>query len=332
MSELRVGLIGCGGMGASLAKSCDKLPTASVVAVCDLDLDRAQSVGKVLDARVFTDYEEMFDAVPIDAVLAAPPNFLHRDVGVDVANAGKHLFLEKPMGLSLEQCDDVIQACEQNDVKLMIGQVLRYIPPWSDMKRLVDEGVIGAPAVIRICRASLGFGRERAPWRLRRETCGGILFEVNVHELDFMRYICGEVQSVSALTHKFGPGEWDYEDVNFVQIQFESGAIGHLYSSMGDWNGRRETHILGETGGILFASGTEGIQLRVGVDGPVETITPSARDDDTGVPREVREFVEAVLNGEEPSIPGAEGRKAVEMAEAAYRSAEEGRTIELPLD
>lgn len=331
MSELRVALIGCGGMGASLAKGCDKLPTASVVAVCDLDAERAQTVGEELDARVFTDYDEMFGTLPIDAVLAAPPNYLHRDIAIDIANAGKHLFLEKPMALGVEQCDDIIQACEQNDVRLMIGQVLRYIPPYLDMKRLVDEGVIGAPAVIRVCRAGAGWGKDRAPWRLRRETCGGILFEVNAHELDFMRYICGEVQSVSALTHKYGPGEWDYEDVNFVQLQFESGAIGHLYSSFGDWVGRRETQIVGDKGGLLFAPGTNGIQLKVGTEGPIETITPSPRSDDSGVPREVREFVEAVLNDEEPTIPGSEGRKAVEMAVAAYRSAEEGRMIELPL-
>ena len=165
MDKIGVGLVGCGVMGTALAASCNKLEHAHILAVSDVRQDIADKAAAELNARAFTDNHDMLALSDIDAVLVAVPGFLHRAPAVSAAQAGKHVFCEKPMAVSLEDCDAIMVACDEADRKLMIGQVCRFHGVHGRVKQLVLDGHIGQPTCMVVRR--LGGGWTTLSSRLR---------------------------------------------------------------------------------------------------------------------------------------------------------------------
>ncbi|HID11748.1 MAG TPA: Gfo/Idh/MocA family oxidoreductase, partial [Candidatus Latescibacteria bacterium] len=245
------------------------------------------------------------------------------------ARAGKHIFCEKPMALSVASCDRMIAAAEDAGVKLMVGQVLRYIPRFAKIKEIVDSGVLGGPFAISIVRMGRGWGAADVHWRRRRDMVGGVLFEVSVHELDFMCYIMGEVERVAAFTGRYIHRDIDYEDTAQVLLRFRNGGLGSLVAGVSSAIGVYEGKMLCGKGSLFW--GWDGIRYRT-FEGEEVRVGEDELPTEPGVHRELREFVEAVREGKPATIPGEEGRRAVEVVEAAYRSAETGREVSLPLE
>ncbi len=247
--------------------------------------------------------------------------------------AGKDVFCEKPMALAVADCDEMIAAAQQRGRKLMVGQVLRLITVFATVRRLVDEGLIGTPRAIRILRAgarSAGpSSRVRASWRHQRANTGGLLFEVNVHEFDFMRAIMGEAAEVSATMENFFHPEQDYEDHAVVAIRFRDGGAGMLEASTAHAIGTTEGIITGEKGSILYNWGKNSVVYRL-VDASNELVeVPVERDAGRSVQSELASFARWVLHDEPPVVTAEDGRRAVQLAEAAYRSARERRTVQI---
>jgi len=113
MSKLRVGLVGCGGMGSHLARQCAALENAEIAATSDVTRERAEELGRELGARAFHDYKDLLKEGGVDAVIVATPNDSHAEISIAAARAGKHIFCEKPMALSVRDCDAMIQAAEE---------------------------------------------------------------------------------------------------------------------------------------------------------------------------------------------------------------------------
>ncbi len=329
--KVKVGLIGCGNMGSGLAKACSQLENASVVGVADLAAEKAEKLAGELNARAFDDPEKLLAEDDIDAVIVAVPNFLHAETASAVAESGKHVFCEKPMALTVDDCDKMIQAAKTNGVKLMVGQVLRYNPVFVKMKEIVDSGVLGEPFSMYVSRVSGGSWGNPQHWRMKKELTGGILYEVSVHEIDYMRYICGDVASVSACMGNFlQSDDRDYEDTAHVMLRFKSGGVGTLIagqcSSMGGYDGK----IHCRKGTIHFDNGKRTVAYKP-FDGERVEFGSEDMKTEPGVRREVRYFIESIIEDKEPAIPGEEGRKVIEIVQAAYISAREGREVKLPL-
>jgi UDP-N-acetylglucosamine 3-dehydrogenase len=332
MPTVRLGLLSCGNMGASLARSAQSLPDADVVAVCDIDGEKARALAEELEARSCTDYSELIGADDVDAVIVASPNFLHCLMTIAAAEAKKHVFCEKPMALNVKDCRAMIDACERAGVKLMIGQVLRYLPVFETITELIETGDFGKPFSVTTCRigGAWGAAAERAPWRNEAKLCGGVLFEVSQHELDYIRCLLGNAKSVYAAMGQFIRTGIDYADLNHVLIQFEDGGIGSLLSGQAAEMGSYDGKVLCEKGSIFFDNSRRLVKYRL-ADGEAVEIDAGEREFEPGVRKEVRQFCEAILQDEEPAIPGIEGLRNVEIAQAAVLSAEEGRVVELPL-
>jgi predicted dehydrogenase len=176
------------------------------------------------------------------------------------------------------------------------------------------------------------WGTWARPWRLKKETSGGMLLEMNVHEIDLMRCILGEARSVSALGKHFINPEVDYEDLITAQIAFVSGGIGSLTTAACDHIGRYTGEVYCEKGSVYFDSVSR--MVHVGKDGQEKEEIAYADvhpEWENGVYREVREFVEACLGEHPVTIPGEEGMRNVEIGEACYVSILEGRPVALPL-
>ena len=195
---VRIGVIGAGGMGTSHAQGIRTLQRARVAAVSDSDEARGTKLAGEMGVPWFGDYQKMLREGAIDAVSIASPPFMHREMALAAAVAGKHVFCEKPMAVNVADCEAMIQAAEQAGVTLMVGQVLRFLQPFLKVRELVDSGAIGRPIAAEVTRVSGGDGAWSAPWRAHLEQSGGLLLEINAHEIDLLRCLGGDVASVYA--------------------------------------------------------------------------------------------------------------------------------------
>ena len=337
MSEKRtlsVGLIGCGTMGGSHATQLVTLPEVRLAVACDLDITRAEAVAtqaatKGQAVRVTTDVATVLADPSIDGVIVATPNFTHKDVVLAALGAGKDVFCEKPMALTLADCDVMIARAHELGRKLMVGQVLRLITVFATVRRLVSEGTVGKPFAVRILRCARrgADGPWAATWRSKRANTGGLLHEVNVHEFDFMRSIFGEVAEVTAMAANFTRPEYDYEDHVVVTLRFRNGGLGVLESSVATVIGATEGLVTGDRGSIFYDWARNHVSYRL-VDG-TEVEVPVERDAGRSVQSELSSFAKWVLHDEAPVVTSEDGRRAVQLAEAAYESIATGRTVHL---
>lgn len=314
---LGVGLLGCGGMAKSLGHAVRRLPRARLVRVCDVVPEVAAAAGVEFAVPATTDAAEVLSDPAVRAVIVATPNFTHADLVLQAAAAGRHIFCEKPMALTVADCERMRAAVVAARVQFCVGHVLRYLPVFDHMKRMVDAGVIGAPFAMRTTRLG-GWGASQS-WRQRRDLSGGPLFEVNIHEIDYQRYLLGEPETVYATGSQRVVMQTDFEDTVFLSLRYASGAHGVLHSSLGAPRGSYSGEIQGTEGIIAFTNGPSRIEWRRfdGDSGAVGEEDLHALD---AHERELNHLVEAVLDGVPPPIGLADGRAAVAVAEAAVRS------------
>ena len=334
METIGIGVIGCGGMGRSLANGAHAVEGIDVICVSDLQEELAKTLAENLNTNYTTDYHQLLAHDKIQAVLIASPPFLHAQMAIDATNAGKHVFSEKPMAPTLEECDSMIAAAEENDVYLTIGLVCRYHATHSKVREIVQSGELGNPVNMMVHRIGGPWGGgNRVPWRLEREKSGGSLMEINAHEIDFMRWTCGDVEKVYGVGGQYVHDHTNYPDLVLASLNFKNGAVGLLHSShvaaIGGYGGRVDC----DKGTIYFPQtwgGDASIQVK-----PFEGEGRSIKISDIEVPppvqQEIRVFVDSIRTNTTPPITGADGRAAVEIALAAYKSVETGHPVPLPL-
>jgi predicted dehydrogenase len=318
-------------MGMSLAQALNASGAGRIAAVADVDAERARAAAEKLGAKPFADHHEMLREAEIPAVIVASPPFLHRPLAEDAIAAGRHVFAEKPLAVTLEDCDAIIAAASKANRTLMVGQVLRWYPTWRHILERVAAGAIGRPIGVQVTRVGGGFGSASVPWRTEQAKCGGMLMEINAHEIDFICELLGRPRMVYGAMGRYLDTPCDYANLAFVSIHFEGGGLGLLHSSQisafGDLSGRVE----GESGTIAYQGGfgSESRIMEAAHNGTPTVTRVADLQYEPPVQAELRAFVEAVSNGTPPPVPGIEGRRAVAVAVAAYRSAEEGRPVEV---
>lgn len=336
MSELTVGLIGCGVMGEELAKQCVTLDGVRLVAVSDVSVDEADRVAGAFNAQAFGDHNELLSRARPDAVIVATPQFTHREMTAAAAQARAHVFCEKPMAVTLDDCDAMISACDGAGVSLMIGQVCRYHGVHRKVRDLVQSGEYGKPACMEVHRLGGPWrttGIWHKPWRLHFKNTGGVLMEINCHEIDFMRFVCGDVNCVFARGGTYVQTEGDYPDNVVVSLTFTSGALGILHGSLSSAISSYGGRVDCTEGGLAFPiiwGEDAGITVKR-FEGEPEFISANGLVDEDPVRRELREFVESIREQRPPAITGHDGRAAIEIATAAYKSIATGAPVALPL-
>ncbi|MEE2617561.1 MAG: Gfo/Idh/MocA family oxidoreductase [Candidatus Poribacteria bacterium] len=335
MGDFGIGLVGAGGMGKSLVLEANQIEGVKVVFVSDLDEDRARSLAEEVNASYTLDYHGLLCDDRIHAVFVASPPFLHATISIDAMNSGKHVFCEKPMATTLKDCDAMIKTAEQNQVNLGVGLVCRFHATHSKVREIVVSEQLGKPISMHVHRIGGPWqgGSYHTDWRMQREKCGGFLMEVNAHEIDFMRWTCGEIKKVYAAGGTYIQHEADYADLVVASLNFENGAVGLLHSgqvsAIGGYGGRVDC----EKGSIFFPQiwgGDSKIQIKR-FDGSGEDIPISSIEVESPVRAEIRAFIDATIDGVTPPVAGADGRAATEIALAAYRSIETGDPVNLPM-
>ena len=333
MKKVRIALIGCGRMGRNLVSNLTNIPEAELVAAVDANPEAAQATAQEYQCEASTELDQILARDDVDAVLIATPNSLHAPNAIAAAQAGKHVFTEKPMALSVSDARAMIQAAEQAGVKLMVGQVLRYLPPFVWIIDQIRAGRWGEPFAGQVTRVSTTWtgGSHDVPWRHTMAESGGALFEVHIHEIDFMCEIFGQPEAVWAVTGRFVLDDVDYYDTAAVLVRFAGGKPVQFLTGNSAISGRYDGKILC-TDADIYYSGFGEVQI-VQRGGETLTLTREdvASEYEPGLQRELREFVEAVAYDKPVTIPGEQGLRAVQIAEAAVISGQTGQVVELPL-
>jgi scyllo-inositol 2-dehydrogenase (NAD+) len=333
MTRLRVGLVGAGRAGAvHAANLADYVARAEVAVVVDERREAAEELAGSFGAAAFVDLEDALGRV--DAFVISTPTFTHRELAVRAAEAGKHIFCEKPMALTVAECDEMTAAADGAGVLLQIGFMRRFQPEFVEARRRIEAGDVGAPMVIKSLTRGPGLP---PPWAWDIERSNGMLAEVNSHDFDCVRWLAGaEIERVYAeVTHLKGRERGvdvdDFYDSAVVSLRFDNGAVGTIDGTCpADYGYDARVEVVCSRGLLVVGDlrGTAIVEVR---DRDVGTVTPLHRtwpDRFRDAYRaQVRAFVDSALAGEPPAVTGADGRAAVAAVRAANRSWRERRPV-----
>ncbi len=329
MAELlRVALAGCGGLGRAHARNVEAADGVRLVAVCDAVRESAVRLAAQLESgpKPYADHRAMLAAENPDAVLVVTPNHTHSRISTDAALSGAHVFCEKPMALTVGDCDAMIQAAAQSGVFLMIGYVRRFQAAYQELKRRVDCGGIGEVTLAHAVRLGTGAPGGVGGWQTRKEQYGG-MFSMYSHELDQLAWLAGEIRAVNAVIKFGGDPANEIEESIFIGIEFASGAIGSLSSS----------RVYPVNSYELGVAGTEGAMKLEGPAGPILFARHGGKSaaievpGNNGLTDEIAHFFDCIQRGESPRSDGRDGRRVVAVAMAAHESARTGKRVEVPM-
>jgi predicted dehydrogenase len=342
---LRVGLIGCGRIADLQVLGYKDLPTARLVAVCDKDRSRAKARAEAWGVeRVYTDYHKLLADPAIDMVEVVVPHYLHAEMAIAAAQAGKHISVQKPMALNIAEAEAMIAAAKAARVKLRVYENFVFYPPYRRAMELIQAGQIGEPQMIHL---HLGAGSQEASWevplsawlwRFRKSKSGGglLVFDDGYHKFSIARWFMGPVTRVQAwidstmiapLHHVDGPAVimWQHSaprrygmmDVTYSpKLRIES----DYYSA------DERVEIVGSEGIIWINRCTTRTVDRPAIELFRQGKTTGYDDMPTGWESSfiacTRHFVEAILNNTEPMLNGEQGKEVLQFALAALRSAE----------
>ena len=338
-TALRFGIIGCGRIAPRHAQSLQQVADAHLVAVADVKSSRAQHFAQEYSAAPYTDYHELLARKDIDAVSVCVPSGLHAQVAIDAMQAGKHVLVEKPIAITLEDADRMIEVSQSAGRTLGVVLQNRYNHPLQALRQAIDEGKLGR---LHLGNACVRWYRPQSyyedGWHGTWAMDGGALMNQSIHHIDALQWLMGPVHSVYAYTATLAH-KMEAEDVGVAVVRFASGALATIEGSTLTWpqNLEGSVAVFGEHGSVkIGGTALNRIELWK-VAGELEQeaeLLTSQRVDPPSVygysHREVlRDFVHAVLTGSEPGTPGAEARKSLALVLAIYESAHSGREVVL---
>ncbi len=333
-SPFRLAVLGAGRVGMVHARNAaGSIPAAELACIVDADPEVGDRAGAELGVRVFTDLEQALSGAEFDGVVIAAPTFVHAELAVLAAGAGKHIFCEKPMALSVDECDAMSAAAEKAGVVLQMGFVRRFQPEFVEAKRRIEAGDIGTPMVVK----SLTRGPGLPPaWAHDLRRSNGMLAEVNSHDFDCVRWlVSSEIERVYAETANFkgharGVTAPDFYDNVVVALRFVSGAIGTIDGTCpADYGYDARAEVLG-TEGLLVVGENRALpllEIRSRGTGEIPTFSSWPQRFEPGYREELAAFVRAAMSGCAPVVGARDGRAAVAAVRASNTSWLERRPV-----
>ncbi|MFN8523783.1 MAG: Gfo/Idh/MocA family oxidoreductase [Chloroflexota bacterium] len=352
MPERRFGfaIVGAGVIAPFHARAIGSLPNASLRVVVDVDTARAGAVAAPLGAETTADLDAALARDDVDVVCVCVPTGLHAEIGCRVARSGKHVITEKPIDVSLAAADRLIQACEENGVKLAVISQMRFLPGVQRVREALTSGDLGTPllgqAIVHWYRTKEYF--ESAGWRATWELDGGgSLTNQGVHFVDLLQWLLGPVERVFAnCTNR--AHDLEVEDVATVLLTFRGGAQGVVQVSTATFPGFVDRLEVYGTGGTAIVEGGEtalwrtkrehGETGRYGEMVALADMRAERAEAMEGLPSfgrhavQISDMLEAIAQGREPLVNGREARKPLAIIQAAYESSRTRREILLDAD
>lgn len=339
---LNFALLGCGRIAKRHSELLgnSQISGACLVAVCDLVKDKAQQIGDKFSVPFFTDMHEMMQKVNVDVVVVLTESGMHAKHVVALASYGKHIVVEKPMALTLDDADDMISACDQAGIKLFVVKQNRFNVPVVKARQALEAGRFGKLTLgtvrLRWCRPQSYY--DQASWRGTWSMDGGVLANQASHHVDMLEWMMGDVASVFAMGTT-ALAKIEAEDTAVVILRFKNGAIGAIEATTAtrpkDLEG--SISILGE-GGTVEIAGFAVNEMKVWNFVKSEVGDEAVMEKYSVNPPNVYGFghqayyehvVDGILNNKQHIVDGLVGRKSLELISAIYESMETGQEVAL---
>jgi predicted dehydrogenase len=337
--KLRFALIGCSKIAKKHAESLRRIDGAELVAVCDLNETIAQALGTCYQVPHYTSYHRMLESEIVNVVVILTPSGDHAERVLDLVQYRKHIVVEKPMALRLEDADAMIRACDEAGIKLFVVQQNRYNKPIQALRKALDAGRFGRLVMgtvrVRWCRQQNYY--DATPWRGTWAWDGGVLTNQASHHIDMLQWMIGDVESVAAMTAT-RLVNIEAEDTGVAIWRFRNGALGVVEATTAtrpkDLEG--SISILGEKGSVVIGGfSMDKLETwQFSESQPEDTlIFPTYGEN----PKEfawnhtqyLQSVVETIQSGKKALVDGLEARKSLELINALYESAETGREVAL---
>ena len=326
MSDLNVGIIGLGGIAKAHCTAIGTLENVNLAAVADLEEENRQRyVGEYDIPKAYSHHSKLLEDDSLDAVAVVNGHQFHHQLVVDACNAGKHVLVEKPMALNLEQCDAMIQAASDNNVKLMLGYTQHYYGTSLKAKEILDSNELG-PIMTAVTYMAKNWSYPgRRPQYRSRYHGGGMWLTNGVHVVDRLTWVIGsQARSVSAVVGNYAHYQ-AADDSTTAFVRYKNGRAGvAVASGFADGGPSHECHVICTNGSLRFSQHGEKF-VKVGKDNEWKDI--AFDDPPAEMHHEWAAFTDAIINDLETPTNGAWGRHIMEILFAAERSSMTGQEV-----
>jgi predicted dehydrogenase len=333
---VRIGLVGLGYWGPNYARVVTELPHGQLVAACDTFADALAFLeARYASVRTTSRFSDLVGAADVDAIIVATPPSTHFALTRAALEAGKHVLCEKPLSMSAGECDELIGLALQKDRVLFVGHTFVYNPAVRQMRELIEAGEVGRLLYCHAARTGLGPIREDV----------NALWDLAPHDLSILFHLVAR-EPVSVAAHGQGFLRGDWEDVVFLHLRFDDGAIASAHVSWLDPYKTRRVTVVGDRRMLVFDDVAADEKLKIYDRGAsYETVSEAARGKEFGeykalirdgeirspkVPpweplkEQVAHFLECCRTGQTPETDGSSGRRVVAVLEAATQSLRAG--------
>lgn len=337
MDVLKIAIVGCGTVHGVHIHAIEKIEGIKLYALCDIKKDKVMNLANQYGCKYFTNFKEMLEDPEIDAVHVCTPHYLHKPMTLEALNKGKHVFTEKPLGLSKKECEDIIREAKASDKKVSICLQNRLNPTSIVMKQIIESHQMGEMKGIR---AFVSWHRDAAyytstDWRGRKiYEGGGLLMNQMIHTVDLMQWFCGGINELRGhVSNRLLEGVIDEEDTAEATFWMGNGAIGHFYA----------TNCYTMDSSVLIEAHFEKGLLRINdatltcmQNGEVKEITADRRGEKgksywgSSHGAAIAKFYKAIKEGTHDYIGVEEGAISVDICQSIYQSSNQnGETIHL---
>jgi UDP-N-acetyl-2-amino-2-deoxyglucuronate dehydrogenase len=337
---LNFALVGCGRIAKRHSEllGFNQIDGARLVAVCDNVIDKAKKIAEQFNVPAYEDRDKMMKSESIDVVVVLTPSGLHAKHVVNLSKYGKHIMVEKPMALTIEDTENMIYACDENNIKLFVIKQNRFNVPVVKLREAIESDRFGKLTLgtVRVRWARHQAYYDQDSWRGTWDMDGGVLTNQASHHVDMLEWMMGDVESVFAkMTTALADVET--EDTAIVTLKFKSGALGIIEATTATrpTNLEGSISILGENGTVVVGG--------VAVNEMQTWVFEDEQDGDSTVlekfsvnPPNVYGFghqayyehvVDCIVSGSANLVDGLQGRKSIELISAIYESAETGKEV-----
>ena len=322
-------VIGCGSIGCRHIRNLISIGMKNILAY-DTDIQRLKAVKKEFDVITSNKLEELLDKKPKAAFICTPTS-LHLQHALIAAENDCHIFIEKPICNSLKGIDKVANLCKKKNLVVLIGYSFRFEKNLKSIRESVHNGDIGK---ILFARASFGFYLPswrpnkdyRRVYSSQKKFGGGVILD-QVHELDYMSWIMGNVKSVFCTSRKMSSLKMDAEDLAEMVVEFKSGAVGEIHLDCFRPLYERSCEFIGEDGIGFWSFQNKVAKIYQAKKKKWYLLGDSSKNDSDMYVNEIKHFINCILGKEDPFVSFDEGRKSLNIALAAKKSSELKKVI-----
>ncbi len=343
MKKLKVAIFGTGFITKIHLESYARfVPTVEIVAVYGRTLENAKKIAEEFHIPAwYDDMEKLLQEQDVDMVDICLPNYLHHTACMTAAAHDKHVVMEKPLALTLEEADEMIAECKKRHLKLMYAEELCFAPKYERVRSLVEKGAVGQVYMLKQAEKHSG---PHSAWFYQKETAGGgVMMDMGCHALAWFRWMNKNNPVKSVFAHmKTVLHDTDCDDNTVTLVEFENGVTGVAEDSWARHGGMDDRIEVYGTQGVSYADLFQGNSALTysnkGYDYAAEkagttlgwTFTMYEEAFNQGYPQELAHFADCVLNDKQPVVTAEDGRAVLEIIYAAYESARTGQKVALP--